>query len=209
MKTKFMVLTLLFCLGITLLLSVNNRANAINKSQPPTVVSSLDLNRYQGEWYEVASIPMFFQRKCAGQVKVAYTVLENQRVDVLNQCETTQGKTITAHGQARLTRAGEPGKLEVSFLKLWGLGWRYFPVSGAYWVIALADDYSYAVVGHPKREYGWILSRTPALSKETLQTIQEGLIQQGYDTSRFLMTSQKTGVSFPERPRLNDYLQQR
>ena len=80
----------------------------------------------------------------------------------------------------------QPARLEVSFLPPWlrwaqsigHWGW------GAYWVIQLAPDYRYAVVGEGTRQYLWVLSRTPSLSAEDEATIRARLQEQGYDIAR-------------------------
>ena len=61
--------------------------------------------------------------------------------------------------------------------------------SGDYWVIALGDDYDFAVIGEPDREFGWILSRTPSLPRETLERIRERLVASGYDPCVFEMSA--------------------
>jgi len=82
----------------------------------------------------------------------------------------------------------------VTFVKI--IDW-IFAFGGKYWVIDLAPDYSFAVVGHPDRTYGWILSRTPSLAPEVLAGIERRLRDQGYDTCQFLTTVQPGG--FQER----------
>ncbi|MBC7222356.1 lipocalin family protein [Candidatus Bipolaricaulota bacterium] len=74
----------------------------------------------------------------------------------------------------------------MSFVNLFGL-WLF---AGDYWVIDLAEDYSYAVVGHPNRNYGWILSRTPTLPEDVLAGIRQRLKAKGYDWSRFRLIDQ-------------------
>lgn len=220
MREKYLkhITSLLTILLLTFLIKVNALADAIpdelsatehraiKTNLPLEVVPHVDLSAYQGEWYEIASIPMFFQRKCAGEVKATYTLLKNDQVDVLNTCGTRSGKTIKARGRAKVA-SENTAKLKVTFLNIFG--WRFF-ASGDYWVTQLADDYRYAVVGHPERKYGWILARTPSLPKTTLRCIQHALEGQGYKGSQFLMTRQKEGgfTFTAERPSLTDYLQQ-
>jgi apolipoprotein D and lipocalin family protein len=71
-----------------------------------------------------------------------------------------------------------------AFLRWLPIGW------GNYWVIGLAPDYRYAVVGEPSREYLWILSRTPALAEQDRKTIDELLRTQGYDPAKLVATPQ-------------------
>ena len=76
----------------------------------------------------------------------------------------------------------QPAQLEVSFLPSW---LRWLPIWGSYWVIQLADDGRYAVVGEPTREYLWVLSRTPKLAPADESAIRSRLTQQGFDLARW------------------------
>lgn len=67
----------------------------------------------------------------------------------------------------------------------------FWPFRGKYWIINLADDYSYAVVSEPKRNFLWVLSRTSTLPEETLNTLKADLKSSGFDLSRLKMTVQK------------------
>ncbi len=152
---------------------------------PLTTVDELSLDKYMGRWYEIASIPARFQRRCVQGTTATYTLQEDGTVEVLNQCYDRDGRLVEARGQAQTT--DEPAQLQVSFVSLFGRP--LFPAP--YWVIDLAPDYSFAVVGHPSRTFGWILSRTPTLPEETLAGIFERLRDQGYDPAQFRMTEQK------------------
>ena len=67
----------------------------------------------------------------------------------------------------------------------------FWPLRGKYWIIDLADDYSYAVVGHPNREYLWILSRTPIMEETKYQEILARLKEKGFDITKIQKTNQK------------------
>lgn len=156
-------------------------AGIVGSKPPLRVVDELDVSRYLGTWYAVASIPTTFERACVQGTTATYALLPNGRIDVLNVCYAADGRRIEARGQAWVPNPREPGELKVSFVNLLGL--RFFPAD--YWVIDLAADYSYAVVGHPSRDFGWVLSRTPTLPADVLAGIRERLEDQGYDWSRF------------------------
>lgn len=158
----------------------------VGAKPPLRVVDTVDLPRYVGRWYAIAHIPTSFERACAQGTTATYTLLPNGQIEVLNECFTADGQVNQARGRAWLPDAKAPAKLKVSFVSLFGL--RFFPAD--YWVIDLAPDYSYAVVGHPSRSYGWILSRTPMLPSAVLAGIQERLVAQGYDWSRFRVIPQ-------------------
>lgn len=146
------------------------------------VVERVDLRRYAGKWYEIANFPQWFQRGCTATT-ATYTLREDAKVGVLNTCRDMDpsGRLRTAEGWARVADPATNAKLEVTFL------WPFF---GDYWIIELGRDYEYAVVGHPSREYLWILSREPRMSADVLRPILERIRNQGYDLSRLRWTRQ-------------------
>ena len=140
------------------------------------VVESVDAARYMGLWYSIASIPTSFERQCVQGTTAEYSLLEDGRIQVVNTCYDAEGNPDVAHGRAWVPQPTEPSKLKVSFVRFLGIWWFGAP----YWIIDLAPDYSYAVVGHPSRKYGWILSRTPSLPDDVFTGIVERLESQGY-----------------------------
>ncbi|HEU4622291.1 MAG TPA: lipocalin family protein [Burkholderiaceae bacterium] len=156
-------------------------------AQPVVTVSHVDLDRYVGHWYEIARYPNRFQAQCLGQVTADYTKLPDNELRVVNRCKTSNGKEDEAIGQARVVDRQTNAKLKVRFAPRWlsFLPW----VWGDYWIIDLAPDYSYAVVGDPKREYLWILAREPNMSEPVWLAITQRLGTQGYDPSRLVRTT--------------------
>ncbi len=151
-------------------------------------VPHVDPQRYTGTWYEIARLPNSFQDQCVGDVTATYS-LDGDQFVVVNRCRTADGDVTEAVGRAR--RASDDGsyaKLKVRFAPAI-LSFLPF-VWGDYWIIDLADDYSYAVVGEPARKYLWILSRTPALPPATLQGILARVAPRGYDPGKLLYTRQ-------------------
>ena len=154
-----------------------------------TPVPALDLQRYAGTWYEVARLPNPFQKKCAHSVVVHYSVRDDGRLDVVNECVEADGRPSRAAGVARLADPkGPPSQLKVrfapAFLSFLSAVW------GDYWVIDLAPDYSYAVIGGPKREYLWILGREPRMPEPLYAEILARAAR-FYDVSRVVRTEQR------------------
>jgi len=139
---------------------------------PLTAVSDLDLNRYAGTWYEIASYPQRFQEGCTGTT-ATYSLNEDGTIGVLNRCrkDSLDGPEVNAEGTARMKDPGKPAELEVSF---------FGPFWGDYWVIDLDDDYRFAVIGQPSRDYLWILSRTPTMAESVYRGILERLTAKHY-----------------------------
>lgn len=149
---------------------------------PLQTVAHVDLSRYLGTWYEIANFPQSFQRGCTATT-ATYTLRADGDIDVLNRCRkgSVDGEEKSALGRARVVDRATNAKLEVSFFR---------PFWGDYWIIDLSDDYSYAVVGHPGRDYLWILARTPTMAEATYQSLVTRLTAQGYETSRLVRTLQ-------------------
>jgi apolipoprotein D and lipocalin family protein len=151
------------------------------------VVPSVDLERYCGVWYEIARLPNWFQESCRGDVTATYTLLEDGEIKVVNRCRDEEGEMKEAEGRARRASDDEPNtKLKVRFAPAF-LSFLPF-VWGDYWIIDLASDYSFAVVGEPNRKYLWVLARTPKLDDVTMQAILERVKEKGYDLSNLIMT---------------------
>lgn len=153
---------------------------------PVQTVEKVDLARYLGTWYEIASFPQSFQAGCTATT-ATYSLRDDGEIDVLNRCRKGDEET-SAVGRARVVDRATNARLEVSFFR---------PFWGDYWIVDLADDYGYAVVGHPSRDYLWILSRTPTLPEETYARILTRLGAQGYDTSRLVRTLQPAQAPAP------------
>lgn len=158
------------------------------QSQPVTTVPHVDLDRYLGQWYEIARFPNRFQKKCAGEVRATYAKRTDGRIDVINECRTSDGSVTKAPGVARVVDEKTRARLKVRFAPA-ALSFLPF-VWGDYSIIGLADDYSWATVGAPNRGYLWILSRTPSLSDTDYAAAVERARANGFDTSRLVRTRQ-------------------
>lgn len=140
----------------------------------PTV-ASVDLDRYVGRWYAVASLPAWFQRNC--QCVTAEYSLQKDYVAVVNTCRKggADGPLKVSTAKAFVVPETGNSRLKVQF---------FWPFKGDYWIIALDKDYQYAMVGHPSRGYLWILSRTPSMDEKTYADLLETARVKGYDVAR-------------------------
>lgn len=148
-----------------------------------STISSFDLNRYLGKWYEIARYDHAFERGLVGAT-AEYTLRDDGMIKVLNSghLNTLNGKFKESTGKAKLNKNGKPGQLRVSF---------FGPFYSDYYILDLAPDYSYSVVGSSSPKYLWILSRTPQLKPEVKSKILTNLQQRGYDTSKLIWVEQK------------------
>ena len=152
-------------------------------SQPLQTVSFVDLNKYQGKWYEIASFPQSFQKGCHCTT-AEYTVTSEGYVVVENRCNkgSIDGEESYIKGKAFVEENSGNAKLKVQF---------FWPFKGKYWIIDLASDYSYAVVGHPNRNYLWILSRQRQMNDSTYESILSRIAAQGFDIQKLKRTVHK------------------
>lgn len=158
-------------------------------SPPPDSAGQVDLQRYQGTWYELARLPLFFQRQCVAS-EARYRLLENGHLELRNRCRTAEGKWKQIRGEAQLQQPERTDRLWVHFDNWIG---RLLPglTRSEYWVLYLDLDYRVALVGHPNREYLWLLSRTPQVSEEVLRKLLEEAEVRGYDTSALIWREQR------------------
>ena len=154
---------------------------------PLEVVAEVDLERYEGTWHEIARLPNRFQRKCVGEVSATYTLVKDTELKVVNRCRLADGSFSEAEGLARLADPdGPPSKLEVRFAPRW-LSW--LPaVWGDYWILSLADDYAYVVVGTPDRDYLWILARQPVMDASTYDELVGAMGERGFPVDELLVS---------------------
>jgi apolipoprotein D and lipocalin family protein len=145
---------------------------------PLQTVARVDVERYMGRWYEIAKFPNRFQRQCVSDGVAEYSLIGDGRVEVGNRCRVQNCAT-------------DSPKFEVRFAPSW---LSFLPaVWGDYWIVDLDADYSLAAVSEPKREYLWILSRTPTVNPQAYQALLSRLRSQGLDITRLESTRQSGG----------------
>jgi lipocalin/uncharacterized protein YbjT (DUF2867 family) len=160
---------------------------AAQGTAPVRTVNSIDLGRYVGDWFEMARFPNRFQRTCAADVRASYARRPDGRIDVINRCRIADGSFIEARGVARVVDARTSARLKVRFAPA-VLSFLPF-VWGDYWILGLAEDYSWAVIGSPNREYLWILARTPTLEPRSFAAAVAVAIANGFDVRRLVRTT--------------------
>lgn len=159
-------------------------------TNPPTA-KDVDLNRYLGRWYEVASIPQWFQKDCASNTTAEYSPAEDGLIRVLNSCVTKDGQVKSAEGRARIEDAATRSKLKVTFVRIFD--W-VFAFGGDYWIFHHAPDYSFSLVGDPSLKTAWLLSRTPNLPAAVMLKAEAKFKELGYDTCEILTSVQSGGM---------------
>jgi apolipoprotein D and lipocalin family protein len=176
-QTTYFISAAVICLLLTIII-----LPTMLKSQTLETVPNVDLQKYAGKWFEIASFPQRFQKGCHCTT-AEYTLSDKDYIIVENRCnrDSINGKQSYIKGKAFADKNSGNAKLKVQF---------FWPFKAKYWIIDLANDYSYAVVGHPNRKYLWILSRTTKIDEQIYQGIITRLKEKGFDTTKLQMTKQ-------------------
>ena len=159
-----------------ILLSVQScKAQTINT----TTVDNLDVERYMGRWYELARYDHRFERNME-RCDAYYSLEPDGKITVRNSgIDTKTGLLRITDGRAKLGKL--PGQLRVSFFLFF---------YSDYNILALGEDYDWALVGSSSPKYLWILSRTPSLPKPTMEHILTIARERGYDTDKLIWVQQ-------------------
>jgi apolipoprotein D and lipocalin family protein len=149
------------------------------RCEPLATVPYVDLKKYIGAWFEIAALPAWFESGCTF-TSAAYGLAPDGGIIVKNRC-IKDNKIKIAEGRAYVADKTSNAKLDVQF---------QWPFKGKYWIIALGDDYSYAMVGHPNRKYLWILSRRSTLDEQIYNKLVAQAAGQGFDVRKLRKTVQ-------------------
>jgi apolipoprotein D and lipocalin family protein len=139
----------------------------------------VDLKRYAGKWYEIASVPELFQSGCACTT-AEYRFNPEGYVEVTNSC-LKDGREKRVEGKAYPMEGSNNSQLEVQF---------FWPMKGKYYIMALDEDYQYALVGHPNRRHLWILSRYPEMDEDVYLDYLQIARKEGFEINKLELTEQ-------------------
>lgn len=168
------------------ILGMGMLAGCQSASQPPIALAGqVDLPRFMGDWYVIANIPTFVE-------KGAHNAVESYRLDPDGSIATTftfradafDGPVKTYHPRGFVV----PGTGNA----VWGMQF-VWPFKGDFRIVHLSPDYSQTVIGREKRDYVWIMARTPGIADADYRRILDFLAAQGYDIGRIQRVPQRWG----------------
>ncbi|MEI8030857.1 MAG: lipocalin family protein [Comamonadaceae bacterium] len=189
MKSAQVNLLLFLCAIVTLANGQVGPNGSQSGTGALTTIATLDVPRFMGTWFEIARYPNWFQRKCASNTNANYSQLPDGTLQVVNRCTTESGNVSEVVGAARQMGNATAPKLEVRFAPAW---LSFLPaVWGDYWVIDLDPEYRWVAVSEPKRQYLWILSRTPKVSQKVYEELLARLEKKGFDMHKLEITRQQ------------------
>lgn len=174
-KPRFMRYSCTIIMALILLTAAACRAQSIDVS----TVENLDVKRYMGRWYELARYDHRFERNLE-HCEAYYTLEPNGKIAVRNVgIDTKTGLLRVADGRAKAGKYS--GQLRVSFFLFF---------YSDYNILALGENYEWALVGSKSPKYLWILSRTPSLPETTIEYILAIASERGYDTDKLIWVQQ-------------------
>ena len=146
---------------------------------PPKTQESVDLAKYMGTWYEIASFPNSFQRGC--KCTTATYALDNDQVKVLNRCYKGESNKLSQANGKAWSVSPDNSRLKVQF---------FWPFRGDYWILHITPGYQQVIVGSPNRHYLWILARTPQIDSSVYDGLLQVVKAKGYDIGKLVSTQQ-------------------
>ncbi len=155
--------------------------NVCNAQPELETVDKVDLRKYAGTWYEICHMPARFLDGC-DCISANYSLDPKGHINVYNTCRKSNGKWASIRGKAFVAEGSWNSRLKVQF---------FWPFRADYYIIDLAKDYSYAIVGEPSRRYLWILSRSPEMDPSLYQSLVKKCGNKGFAVEYLVVTSQK------------------
>ena len=155
--------------------------SCVGKPDSVKAVKGFELDRYLGEWHEIARLDHSFERGLS-RVTAYYSLREDGSVRVVNRgYDAALNEWKEAEGRAYFVNESDEGYLKVSF---------FGPFYGSYVVFDLDPGYQYAMVSGPDTSYLWILSRTPLLATPIIKRLTDKAEAAGFDTRQLIWTAQ-------------------
>ena len=180
-RTTMTTMSWLPALRLLVILLTVSSCTTFGSREPLPTVASVDLSRYAGTWYEIARLPMWFQRHCV-ESNAIYAIRPDGRIAVHNECSTKTGPLDQVDGVATVIDTKTNARLTVTFDN-WFARLAGSSREGNYWILDLDEEYHTSMVGTPDRRYLWILSRTPQLDDSTYQRLVLKAQQLGFPIS--------------------------
>jgi len=153
-------------------------------SLPPLkTVDSVDIKRFMGPWYVIACIPTFIETKAYNGVET-YTLNPDGTIDTL----FTFNKGSFDGPPKRYNPRGFI--VDTVNNSTWGMQF-IWPIKAEYLITHLNEDYTRTVIGRNKRDYVWIMARTPQIPEDDYQRLVKELEDQGYDIAKLRKVPQR------------------
>ena len=153
-----------------------NKNQNMNIKKPLKTVEYVDLEKYMGQWYVIANIPTFIEKR-------ATNAIEHYKLNDKGEIETK----FTFYQDSPNGKKKEYNPKGYIYNKESNAEWRMqfiWPFKMPFLIIDLDDNYTYTVIGYPNRDYVWIMSRESQMKVEDYDNIIDKLSSVGYDISK-------------------------
>jgi len=157
--------------------------------KPITLVQHVDLARFMGQWYVIANIPTFLE-------KGAYNAVDTYRLDTDGSIATTFSFNADDYDGPRKTYSSRGFVLDTVSNAVWGQQY-IWPFKADYRIAYLSEDYTQVVIARDKRDYVWIMARTPTLQLQDYDKLVAVVGAQGYDTAKLQRVPQRHAPPLP------------
>ena len=158
-------------LGGCLTLGLTACAGTVQK--PITTVSKVELKRFMGNWYVIANIPTFIE-------KGAHNAVESYAMNADGTVATTFEFNAGGFDGQRKDYHPTGYIVDTESNAVWGMQFLW-PFKSEYRIIWLNDDYTQTIIGRTKRDYVWIMARTPSIPQADYEQLMRFLNDEGYD----------------------------
>ena len=154
-------------------------------SSPPPIrtATTVNLERFMGDWYVIANIPTFIEAN-------AYNAVESYRLAEDGTVPTTfrfreggfEGESKTYHPTGYV--------IDTQSNAVWGMQF-IWPIKADYRIVFLDESYSQTVIGRTARDYVWLMARTPEIPDSDYQRFLTLIAEEGYDVSKVRKVPQR------------------
>ncbi len=181
--------------GLGLVASNRLRNRQAAKKSDLRPYPGLNLEKFSGQWYEIARFQNTAKGKVAG-MKVDYSLKANHDLEVTYTYykDSLEGQAKTSSHTLKVPDSNQNARL----IKKQGLK------EINYWILEVGDNYSYAVIATPAKDHLWILSRKPQMSESVYEKLVTQLELQGFATDKLVEVPQAEGQSLPLHIHLQD-----
>jgi apolipoprotein D and lipocalin family protein len=161
--------------------------SACSTSSPIRTVPQVDLERFMGDWYVVANIPTFIERQAHNAIESYELVGDKQVATTFRFNQGSFDGPVKTYRPTGFVSHDPSGAI-------WGMQF-IWPIKADYRIIYLNEDYTQTVIGRNRRDYLWIMARTPSIPEADYAAIIELITEQGYDAANIRPVPQRETAS--------------
>ena len=161
---------------LILVMGLSALLGGCQSSHPPITTATVELPRFMGPWYVIGNIPTYIERE-------AFNAVESYALDTDGSIATTFEFRKGAFDGPLKTYCPRGFVLDTRSNAVWGMRF-VWPIKADYRIVYVSEDYQHTIVGREKRDYVWIMARTPEIADADYQNLLKVVAAQGYDVAK-------------------------